>query len=75
MQEQYYNTLTYYLLHKCAFISFLQNFGEVRSIDLVTNSLPFSYQWLKNGTNLYDETNLIISLTDIRRADAGSDFN
>jgi hypothetical protein len=33
---------------------------------------PLSYQWYKNGTNLPGETNVSLSLTNIRRTDAGT---
>jgi hypothetical protein len=33
---------------------------------------PFGYQWFKNGRKLHGETNSFLSLTNIRRADAGN---
>jgi hypothetical protein len=33
---------------------------------------PLSYQWFKNGRKLHGETNAFLSLTNIRRADAGN---
>ena len=39
---------------------------------VATGSLPLSYQWLRNGTNLDGATNAVLTLTNVSAGDAGT---
>ena len=39
---------------------------------VATGSLPLSYQWLRNGTNLNGATNAVLTLTNVSAGDVGT---